>query len=288
MSQTVTPTLQSADQIPKIKRPRAQRARRKVPRLLGIYAALMAFLTALPLLILVPVSLNPKPMVGLPDSGISFEWYAHVFTSTSFPEAFLSSVVIAISATAISLTVGSLAAWALTRSRFRGSSLVQGFLLSPLLLARIVYGVAMLIALTQLGLIRTTLGLVLAHAVIVVPYVVRIVGSTLLGIQSSLEEASAVLGAGQVRTFLRITLPLLTPGLVAATVFGFITSFDEFTMSVFLVGPRTKTLPVEIFKYAELVVDPSVAAVSVIMVVGTLIAVFALERTMGLEKVLRA
>lgn len=267
---------------------RRPRKRRSVPLALGIYSTVMAFLTALPLLILVPVSLNPKPMVGLPDSGISFEWYANVFTNTSFPEAFLSSAVIAVSATTISLIVGSLAAWALTRSRFRGSSLVQGFLLSPLLLARIVYGVAMLIALTQLGLIRTTLGLVLAHSVIVVPYVVRIVGSTLLGIQSSLEEASAVLGAGQVRTFLRITLPLLTPGLIAATVFGFITSFDEFTMSVFLVGPRTKTLPVEIFKYAELVVDPSVAAVSVILVVGALIGVFALERTMGLQKVLRA
>jgi len=285
MTQLVTPTLQSPQKAP---RQRAPRKRRSVPLVLGIYAFVMAFLTALPLLILIPVSLNPKPLVGMPDTGLSLQWYANVFTNTSFPEAFLSSAIIAIFATTISLTVGSLAAWALTRSRFRGSSLVQGFLLSPLLLARIVYGVAMLIALTQLGLIRTTLGLVLAHSVIVVPYVVRIVGSTLLGIQSSLEEASAVLGAGHVRTFTRITLPLLTPGLIAATVFGFITSFDEFTMSVFLVGPRTKTLPVEIFKYAELVVDPSVAAVSVIMVVGTLIGVFALERTIGLQKVLRA
>src|SRR5690606_410934 len=210
MTQIVTPTLQSPQKAP---RQRAPRKRRSVPLVLGIYAFVMAFLTALPLLILIPVSLNPKPLVGMPDTGLSLQWYANVFTNTSFPEAFLSSAIIAIFATTISLTVGSLAAWALTRSRFRGSSLVQGFLLSPLLLARIVYGVAMLIALTQLGLIRTTLGLVLAHSVIVVPYVVRIVGSTLLGIQSSLEEASAVLGAGQVRTFLKITLPLLTPGL---------------------------------------------------------------------------
>ncbi|MCC7128712.1 MAG: ABC transporter permease, partial [Microbacteriaceae bacterium] len=208
--------------------------------------------------------------------------------NTSFPEAFLSSVVIAVSATAISLVVGSLAAWALTRNAFRAVPWIEAFLLSPLLLARIIYGVAMLIVLSQLGLIRTTLGLILAHATIVIPYVVRIVGSTLVGIESSLEEASAVLGANQIRTFLKVTLPLLTPGIVAATVFGFITSFDEFTMSVFLVGPRTKTLPVEMFKYAELVVDPSVAAASVMLILGTLIGVFVLERTAGLEKVLKA
>lgn len=265
-----------------------KRSRSTASRVLGIYAGVMAFLASLPLLILIPVSLNPKPFVGLPEGGISFKWYANVFESTSFPEAFATSALIAIVATSVSLVVGSLAAWALTRNRFRGVAIVEAFLLSPLLLARIIYGVAMLIVLSQLGLIRTTIGLILAHAVIVVPYVVRIVGGTMLGIQSSLEEASAVLGAGQMRTFLRVTLPLLTPGLLAATVFGFITSFDEFTMSVFLVGPRTKTLPVEIFKYAELVVDPSVAAVSVMLILGTLAGVFFLERTTGLERVLKA
>ncbi len=257
-------------------------------KLLAAYAIVMALFSAAPLLVLIPVSLNSKPYVGIPDEGLSLRWYFNVFESTSFPEAFVSSLVIAVVATAISLIVGSLAAWALTRHRFRGIAFIEAFLLSPLLLARIIYGVAMLIVLSQIGLIRTTLGLILAHAVIVVPYVVRIVGSTLVGIQSSLEEASAVLGAGQIRTFLKVTLPLLMPGVVAATVFGFITSFDEFTMSVFLVGARTKTLPVEMFKYAELVVDPSVAAASVMLILGTLVGVFVLERTAGLERVLKA
>lgn len=272
--------------------PRADRGattrRRRGTRALDVFAGIMALVAVLPLLILIPVSMNPKPMVGFPESGLSLAWYAKVFHSTNFPEAFLTSCLVGLTSTAISLVVGSLAAWALTRSRWRGAAIVEAFLLSPLLLARIIYGIAMLIVLTQLGLIRTTHGLIIAHAVIVMPYVVRIVGSTLLGIQRSLEEAAAVLGANQLRIFLFVTLPLLRPGLIAATVFGFITSFDEFTMTVFLVGAQTRTLPVEIFRYAELIVDPAVAAVSVLLVLATLLSVALLERTLGLERVLKA
>lgn len=260
----------------------------RAPRILTLYAAAMAFLSALPLLILIPVSLNPLPMVGLPDGGLSLAWYAKVFHSTSFPEAFLTSCYVGLMSTTISLIAGSLAAWGLTRSRFRGVAAVEAFLLSPLLLARIIYGIAMLIVLTQIGLIRTIPGLIIAHAVIVMPYVVRIIGGTMIGISRSLEEAAAVMGASQIRIFLLITLPLLRPGLIAAAIFGFITSFDEFTMTVFLVGAQTKTLPVEIFRYAELIVDPAVAAVSVLLIFGTLLAIAILEKTLGLEKVLKA
>lgn len=257
-------------------------------RALSVFALTMAFLSALPLLILIPVSLNPVPMVGWPRGGLSLAWYAKVFQSTNFPEAFLTSCLVGLSSTGISLVVGSLAAWALTRSRFRGAAAVEAFLLSPLLLARIIYGIAMLIVLTQIGLIRTTPGLIVAHAVIVMPYVIRIVGGTLIGIPRSLEDAAAVLGASQLRIFVHVTLPLLRPGLVAAAVFGFITSFDEFTMTVFLVGAQTKTLPVEIFRYAELIVDPAVAAVSVLLVLSTLMGTALLEKTLGLERVLKA
>lgn len=255
---------------------------------MNAYAMAMAFLSALPLLILIPVSLNPLPMIGFPEGGLSVTWYAKVFRSTNFPEAFITSCFVGLMSTTISLIAGSLAAWALTRSRFRGVSVVEAFLLSPLLLARIIYGIAMLIVLTQIGLIRTTLGLIIAHAVIVMPYVVRIIGGTLIGISRSLEEAAAVLGASQSRIFVFVTLPLLRPGLIAAAVFGFITSFDEFTMTIFLVGAQTKTLPVEIFRYAELIVDPAVAAVSVMLILGTLFGIALLEKTLGLEKVLKA
>ena len=263
-------------------------SKRRRWRALNAYAMAMAFLSALPLLILIPVSLNPLPMIGFPEGGLSVTWYAKVFRSTNFPEAFITSCFVGLMSTNISLIAGSLAAWALTRSRFRGVSVVEAFLLSPLLLARIIYGIAMLIVLTQIGLIRTTLGLIIAHAVIVMPYVVRIIGGTLIGISRSLEEAAAVLGASQSRIFVFVTLPLLRPGLIAAAVFGFITSFDEFTMTIFLVGAQTKTLPVEIFRYAELIVDPAVAAVSVMLILGTLLGIALLEKTLGLEKVLKA
>jgi putative spermidine/putrescine transport system permease protein len=260
----------------------------KPARWLTAYSIGIALLTALPLAVIVPVSLNPDPVLRFPTGELSLSWYQHVFTGTTFPEAFVTSGTVALIATLISIAVGTLAAWTLTRRPFRGSGLVQAFLMSPLMLARIVYGVAMLIVLTQVGLIRTTTGLVIAHAVVVTPYVVRIVGGALLGVANSLEEASAVLGSGQVRTFWYVTLPMLRPAILAAGIFSLITSFDEFTMSVFLVGPRTRTLPVEIFKYVELIVDPSVAAVSVLLILLSLVVMTALEKLVGLEKALRA
>ncbi len=259
----------------------------KASRWLGVYTVIVAALSAFPLLVIVPVSLNPRPMLSLPDGELTLSWYRHVFTDTTFPEGFVTSGTVALLASVVSIAIGSLAAWTLTRQPFRGSGLVQAFLMSPLLLARIVYGVAMLIVLTQFGLIRTTTGLVIAHAVVVMPYVVRIVGGAMLGVASSLEEASAILGAGQARTFLHVTLPLLRPAILAAGLFSLITSFDEFTMSVFLVGPRTTTLPVEIFKYVELIVDPSVAAVSVLLILVSLVAMVALEKLVGLERALK-
>ena len=137
-----------------------------------------------------------------------------------------------------------------------------------------------------MGLIRSVLGLIIAHTVVVMPYVIRVVGSSLLGIRPALEEAASLLGANHPRVMWHVTLPLVRPGLVAAGVFSFISSIDEFTMTIFLVGPRVTTLPVQLFRHVELVVDPTVAAVSIVMILISAMVIAVVEKTIGLERVL--
>ena len=123
-----------------------------------------------------------------------------------------------------------------------------------------------------------------AHTVITVPYIVRTVGATLAEIEPAFEEAASTLGANRVQTFFKVTLPMLRPGLIAGLVFSLIMSFDEFTVSLFLVGPGVMTLPLEIYYYTEFQMDPTVAAISTMLVAFTALVVVLLERFIGLRK----
>ncbi len=257
-------------------------------RMLAVFVALVILFSAFPLLIIFPVSLNSAAVLAMPTKGLSLQWYLKVFTESRFPQAFTTSIAIAAIATLAALAIGSLAAWVFTRRPFKGRGIVEAFFLSPLILARVVYGVSMLIVLNQFGLSGSIVGLAIAHTVIVLPYVVRVVGSSLLGTRRALEEAANILGANHAQTLWYVTLPLIRPGLAAAGVFSFITSMDEFTLTVFLVSPGVTTLPVQIFREVELIVDPTVAAVSALLILITAVLVLLVERTMGLEKILRA
>ena len=253
---------------------------------LATFAGIVVVFSAFPLLIILPVSFNPSPMLAMPSGGLSLKWYVEAATGSGFTRAFFFSFLIAGVSTFFSLIIGALAAWALTRYPFRGSSIVEAFFLSPLILARVVYGVAILIVFSRMGLGQSLVGLIIAHTVVIQPYVVRVVGSALIGVRETMEEAASILGANHRQILLHITFPLVRPGLVAAGVFSFISSLDEFTMTIFIVGPGVTTLPVQIFRHIELLVDPTVAAVSVIMILISAIVVYIVEWSVGLEKVL--
>jgi putative spermidine/putrescine transport system permease protein len=261
---------------------------RWVDWLLKGFVALVVLFSIFPLFIIFPVSLNPEPVLGMPESGLTLYWYVNALTNDRFIQAFVLSISLASIATVSSLVMGSLVAWALSQPSFPASRLVEAYFLSPLILARVVYGVAMLIVLTRLDLIRTLPGLAIAHSVIVMPYVVRVVGASLLGVRSSLEESARILGARQWQVLWYIVLPLVRPGLLAAAVFAFITSLDEFTMTVFLVGPGMTTLPIAIFRYVQLIVDPTVAAISTLLIILSVALILIVERTLGIDKVLNA
>jgi putative spermidine/putrescine transport system permease protein len=148
--------------------------------------------------------------------------------------------------------------------------------------------VALLQYFTAIGLVRSFPRLVIAHVMLCLPYALRSIGACLRGIDPSLEEASRTLGAGSWRTFRRILLPLLKPGVIAALIFSFVTSFDNVVVSIYLIGGDTVTLPIRIFTYLEWQFDPSIAAISTVLVVVTIAVVAGVEWVTGIAAEPRA
>ena len=257
---------------------------RRAERLLGWYVlAVLAFL-ALPILVVIPAAFGPDSTLGFPPRGLSLKWFRNVADHPEFLRALGVSLAVAGISTAVTLALGTAAALALVRHRFAGRDVLQLAFVAPLVFPAIVYGVAMLMVLNPLRLTRTVLGLVLAHAVITLPYVVRTVGATLHGVDRRLEESAQILGATPWRTFRHVTLPLLRPGLIAGATFSLIISFDEFTVSLFLTGPGLMTLPLEIYHYTEYTIDPTIAAISTVLIVLSVVTILAIERFLGFER----
>ena len=154
---------------------------------------------------------------------------------------------------------------------------------APLLLPSIVLGLAILLVFVPARLLGTYAGIIIAHLIVTTPSVVRIMTTAFSTIPPSVEDAAAMLGASPLTVFRRVTLPLMLPGLVASAALSFLLSLDEVVITLFITGPRLRTLPVEIFKYVESQTDPMIAAVSVVLVAATLVIIMLIERTLGLS-----
>jgi putative spermidine/putrescine transport system permease protein len=251
-------------------------------RLIDAYAALALSVLLLPIAVLVVFSFSADSSFVFPPSGLSMRWFAYLSERDELVTAALISAGIAALAAMASVVLGVLASIALVRERLPGKALVEGLLMSPLTLPGIITGVAFLQFVSLIGLRASFWRLVLAHVVICTPYAIRSITANLYGIDPSLEEASQVLGASRWRTFRRIVLPLMKPGIIAAFIFSFITSFDNVVVSMFLISGDTVTLPVRILTYVEWQFDPSIAAISTILTALTttlvMVAAYAGER----------
>jgi len=245
--------------------------------------AMFIFLLA-PLFLVVPISFSADMFMKFPPSGWSVKWYAAIFADSGMIKAFRNSFFLAVTVTALSLLIAIPAAYALTRLNLRFSVALLSFLTAPLLLPLIVLGLAILIIFASQGLLATYTGLTIAHLVIVLPYALRVLTTSLLGLPIVVEEAAATLGATPLRTFRHVTLPLMLPGIVAAAALSFLVSFDEVVLSLFLTGPRMSTLPVEMYHHVERQADPMVAAISCLLIIFTLAVVLVVDRSVGLGK----
>jgi putative spermidine/putrescine transport system permease protein len=237
-----------------------------------------------PLLMVCAVAFTPEGYISLPTASLSLRWFRAILDNPRFIDAFFFSLGLGALSATFAIVLAVPGALALSRHRFRGREAVMAFFLSPLMIPHVVLGLAFLKYYTSIGLVGTYAGLVIAHIVLVMPYALRLVLSSATGMDPSLERAALSLGATPLRTFRRIVLPLILPGVVSGWVIAFITSFDELTMSIFIASPSTTTLPVRIFLHIEDTIDPLVTAVSAVLIFMTAIAVVILDRLVGLEK----
>ncbi len=176
------------------------------------------------------------------------------------------------------------AALALEKGEFRGRDALRGFFLAPLLLPTLIIGLALLLFFTPLKLTATLTGIALGHMTVTVPFVIRMMSTAFSTLPDNVEAAAATLGASPWRVVWRITLPLAAPGVIACSALSFLLSFDETVISLFVSGPRASTLPVEMVRYVEGRTDPMIAALSVLLIAGTLAIVVIVERLVGVSR----
>jgi ABC-type spermidine/putrescine transport system permease subunit II len=244
-----------------------------------VYAILL-----LPLFIVVAISFTSGAGVDFPPPGLSLRWFEYIAHRPEFVSGAINSLVLAVVATILALVLGTMASLGMVRHRFRGKALLEALFLAPLVVPSLIIGVSLLYFFSSIGFIDSFQRLVLAHTILTVPYTIRTVSATLYGLDPSYEEASRVMGAGQVRTFRRVLLPMLRPGIVVAALFAFIVSFGNFNLSIFLINGNTVTLPVRIFTYLGFQFDPSIAAISTVLLIVTVAVLTIAERTVGLTR----
>lgn len=236
------------------------------PRLLlNAVGVLTLIFLVVPTLIIIPMSFNASRILQFPPSGFSLQWYERVFADREWSQSLANSVQVA-SLVAICATVlGTSAAYALVRGRLPARRVLMALLISPLIVPVVIVAIGMFSVYVSWRLTGTLPGLVMAHTALSIPFVVVTVGTSLQTVDRNLEAAARGLGAGRLRAFMRITLPLILPGVVAGALFAFVTSWDEVVAALFLTTARFETLPVQMWSQMNEVVDPSIAAVSTML-----------------------
>jgi putative spermidine/putrescine transport system permease protein len=277
--------------------PRASPLTRLDARLMG-RAALLAAATLGYAVILTPLvfvcwlSFFSNEIVTFPPQGYTLRWFAHIFDQNNFVSGFLTSLQVGIAAMIGGLLLGIPASLVLARRRFRGRETLNTLLLLPLVVPGIVAGTAIYVfqieveIATELPLLGSLVGLVLAHIMITIPWTVRLLTASLAGVDRSIEEAALNLGATPLKTFWRVTLPAIKPGIVAAALFSFIVSFGNLEMTLFLVAPGQTTLPIAILQYLQWRIDPTIAAVSLLQIALIAAGMLITDRYVKLTRVL--
>ncbi len=247
---------------------------RRNPGLIVLGVAILAFL-ALPIFVLIPISFSAAKYLTFPPPGWSTQWYDRYFGSREWMSATWRSFEVAVLTTGAATAAGTAAALALRRP-FRGKSLVNLVIVAPMVVPVIITAIAVYGLYARLQLVGTLHGLVLAHTVLALPFVVVVVAATLRGFDETLELAAQNLGANRWQTFRLVTLPLVRPGIISGALLAFITSFDEVVIAIFISGARSPTLPKQMWDGIRTEIDPTVAAVSTLLIGVTSVVICAI------------
>jgi putative spermidine/putrescine transport system permease protein len=230
-----------------------------------ICALVLAFLV-LPILVIVPLSFSSGTFLTFPLPGFSLRWYEEFFTSAPWQLSLRNSLIVAAATTALATVLGTLASLGLARAGFPGKTLLMAVLISPMVVPLVIVAVGVYFFFAPLGLTSSLVGLALAHTALAVPFVVITVSATLQGLDPNQARAAASLGASPAVAFLRVTLPLILPGIVSGALFAFVTSFDEVVVALFVTGPAERTLPRQMFNGIRENISPVIAAAATLLI----------------------
>ena len=243
----------------------------------------LAFL-ALPIVIVIPMSFSSASTLAFPPPGVSLRWYQSFLEDPKWLQAAVNSALIAAIASTGAMILGTIAAYGLVRGSFPGKRLIESNFIAPLVVPPVVKAVALYIAYAKLGLLGTYGGLILAHMILGVPYVVILMSVAIRSFDVRIEQVAASLGAPFVTIFRRILLPNLAPSVIASWIMAFIVSFDEIIITFFVFGNRD-TIPKRMFTLLEQKVDPTITAIATMLIaisVLTLVTTIWLLRRAGL------
>ncbi|WP_246505966.1 ABC transporter permease [Mesorhizobium silamurunense] len=242
-----------------------------------ITSTLVLIFMVAPILAIMPLSLNDSQFLTYPIRAFTGRWYEELFTSPRWSLAIWNSFLIGISAAVIAVVLGTLAAIGLALSDFKGKRALSTLLISPMIVPVIVFGVGLALFLGPLGLVRNYGSIIAAHAALGTPFVLITVAASMSTFDRTLLRAAASLGASPVYAFYRVTMPIITPGLVSGFVFAFATSFDEVIIIILIGGPEHRTLPREMFSSLRENISPTIAAAATIMTIVAILIVGAIE-----------
>jgi putative spermidine/putrescine transport system permease protein len=252
--------------------------------IIDIFIVIIVIYALLPLMVIVVVSFDPRShAAALPPPGLSLRWFEAFITN----QRFLSTLQFSLFLAGVVATLSSLIAlpccFALAKRNFKGKNLLNTFFLSPITVPGVVTGGAMLTFFFSIGMRDAYVNVILAHIVITLPFILRLITSALIGFNVSLEEAAKGLGAGEFYTFRKVTIPLIMPGIVAGWVFGFVSSFGNVALTAFLTDYRITTFQVELLSYIQSNFDPMIAVCSMAVMGVTLSMLLIMQRFAGFD-----
>lgn len=259
---------------------------RPVPLIMSALAMVSLVLLLAPVVVVILAGLNAGDHLTFPPDGLSLRWVVAFFQSDAFLPAYLFSLALAVCTMFFSTTLGTTIALVLVRNEFPGKQMARAFFMAPLMLPGIVLGLALYLFYLSsgLGLIRTMPGLVIGHVLVTCPYVIGTVNASLVGFDKSFEEAARSLGAGPIKTFRAITLPIISPGIIAGSVFSFIVSFGQFDVSLFLTPPGYNPLPIALYSSLRYTFEPTAAAAGIFAIFLVVVSMLITARFTNLRK----
>ena len=248
------------------------------------FCALVFLFLVAPILVIVPLSFNAEPyftftegMLRFDAEAYSLRWYREIVENEEWRRSLVNSLTIGISATVLATVLGTLAALGLANAHMPARRLVTGLLISPMVTPVIIAAAGMFFFYSSIGLGQTHLGLILAHTALGIPFVVITVTATLAGFDNNLTRAAASLGAGPVRTFRKVQLPLIAPGVLSGGLFAFATSFDEVVVVLFMAGVEQRTIPRQMWAGIREQISPTILAVATFLIAFAVLLLLTVE-----------